>query len=49
MLLYYQANIITVDESLDTDPPVKNSKLPALKNNEDNEVFVFLQVIFVLF
>ena len=49
MLLYYQANIITVDESLDTDPPVKNSKLPALKNNEDSEVFVFLQVIFVLF
>lgn len=40
------ANIITVEESTDTNPPVKNSKLSTLISNEDNEVFVFLQVIY---
>jgi hypothetical protein len=41
------ANIITVEEPLDVDPPVKNPKLPTLISNEDNDVFVFVQVIFL--
>lgn len=42
------ANIITVEEpALDVDPPVKNPKLPTLISNEDNEVFVFVQVIYL--
>ena len=41
------ANIITVEESIDQDPhSVRNVKMPTLLNNDDNEVFVFLQVLF---